>query len=212
MKVVSGLCLSLLVFLVFSGLAQERKEKRPERTVRTDEATARSDRNKEKSRPLNERGSPRGESHHSQETSRVKVLSPAPTIKQIPKRTQVEDQSAASQARNDDRSIFNSVQEGITTGNIGVFSRHMDAQVYVNLRGGESGYYSANQAYYLLEDYFKARKLVSFDFTTVGETETNPYATGRAAFNVKGSRENAQVYVSLSLSQDRWVITQIKIY
>ena len=88
----------------------------------------------------------------------------------------------------------------------------MGSQVYVNLRGGESGYYSANQAYYLLENYFKTRRLVNFNFTTIGESDSNPYATGSAGFNEKGSRERAQVYVSLSLAGNRWVITQINIY
>ena len=114
--------------------------------------------------------------------------------------------------RGDYRRVFTSVQEGISSGSVGPFSQHMAQQVYVNLRGGESGYYSANEAYYLLENYFKSRRPVKFNFSTVGESESNPYATGSVGFNLKGSRVYAQVYVSLSFVGNRWVISQINIY
>lgn len=118
----------------------------------------------------------------------------------------------AKPAREDYRSVFDRVQQGMKTGNVGTFSQHFGSQVLFNLRGGESGYYSSNQAYYLLENYLKSRKPVYFDFSTIGESETNPYATGSAGFNVKGSREVAQIYVSLSWVGERWVISQINIY
>lgn len=209
MKVGTGFCLCLLVCYFSSGLAQERKEKRPERSVRTHEANIRGDR---KPRNRTERVTARKITHQAREPVRVRILSPSSTSEQIPQRTQLKHQNTTIETRSDSRRIFDNVQKGVSAGNISLFSKHMVGEVYLNLRGGESGYYSANQAYYLLEDYFKTRRLVSFDFTTIGENVTNPYATGRASFNFKGSREFAQVYVSLSLSGERWVITQIKIY
>jgi hypothetical protein len=108
--------------------------------------------------------------------------------------------------------IFSSVQRGISAGSVETFSDHMAPQVYVNLRGGESGYYSASQAYYLLDNYFRTRKFGNFNFTTVGESDSNPYATGSARCTIRGGREFAQIYVSLSRTGERWVITQINIY
>lgn len=108
--------------------------------------------------------------------------------------------------------MFSSVQQGLLAGNVGSFSRYMASQVYMSLRGAESGYYSSNQAYYLLESYLKARRFSSVNFTTVGESESNPYATGSAAFTFRGGRDHAQVYVSLSSMRGRWVITHINIY
>lgn len=108
--------------------------------------------------------------------------------------------------------VFDHVRDGLASGNYAMFAPHMASQVMMNLRGGESGTYSANQAYYVLENYFRARRILHLEFTTVGESETNPYATGSAGVNIKGSRELVQVYVSLSRTGDRWVITQINIY
>jgi hypothetical protein len=108
--------------------------------------------------------------------------------------------------------LFSTVQQGLASGSAGTFSAHLGPQVYVNLRGGESGYYSANQAHYVLENYFKSRRLVNVKFSTIGESDANPYATGSATFVERGARSLAQVYVSLTRSGDRWIITQINIY
>lgn len=121
------------------------------------------------------------------------------------------DQGRGAEGK-DYRRIFSDIEHGIASGSIEAFSRFMGAQVRLNLRGGESGYYSSSQAYYILENYFKTRKLVNFEFATVGESDSNPYATGSAGFNYKGNREYVQVYVSLSYAANQWVITQINIY
>jgi hypothetical protein len=112
----------------------------------------------------------------------------------------------------DFRIVFEDVQQGVETGNVGSFSPHLGAQVQVALRGGEGGYYSANHAYYLLEDFFKSRRVVSFEFSHVGETEATPYASGSVVFTTKGMRETAQVYVALMKIGERWVIAEINIY
>jgi len=124
----------------------------------------------------------------------------------------VRAQLRESQTREECRRIFSTVQQGLSTGRISSFSGQMAPQVYMNLRGGESGYYSASQAHYVLEGYFKSRKLVNINFSTIGESDARPYATGSAVFIQRGIREIAQVYVLLGRSGDRWIITQINIY
>lgn len=110
------------------------------------------------------------------------------------------------------RAVFEDVREGLATENIGLFSQSFGSQVQLNLRGGESGIYSGNQAYYVLGNYLRTHKVGHVEFTTYGESSTNPYATGTISLNTKGSRELGQVYVSLSRAGARWVITQINIY
>ncbi len=121
-------------------------------------------------------------------------------------------QRAPQKSGQEYRKLFTLIQRSLASGNIAALAQYLAPQVQVNLRGAESGYYSANQAYYLLENYFRSRKVVAFEFSTVGESDSSPYATGGANFNFKGSREYAQVYVSLSREGQQWVITQINIY
>ena len=110
------------------------------------------------------------------------------------------------------RSVFNEIQQGIATGTISSFSHHFHTQVHVTLRGGESGLFSSNQAYYLLLNYFRIRKTAGFTFSTYGDSGNSPYATGGVVFTAHGTRESAQVYVALSDIGGRWVITHINIY
>lgn len=116
------------------------------------------------------------------------------------------------ESKEDYRKLFTIIQKSLSSGNVGAIAQQMAPQVRVNFRGAENGYYSASQAYYLLENYFRSRKVLGFEFSTIGESESNPYATGGASFNFKGSREYAQVYVSLSRTGRQWLITQINIY
>lgn len=108
--------------------------------------------------------------------------------------------------------IFDAVQRGIAEGSVAAFSRYVGPQIYMSLRGAESGYYSANQAFYILQNYLGSRRPQSFRFTTYGTSEIAPYATGPGRFDARGSVESVQVYIALTKIKDRWVISQINIY
>jgi hypothetical protein len=110
------------------------------------------------------------------------------------------------------REVFDDVQRGICQGNVAIFSPHLHRQVRVTLHGGETGLYSANQAYYLLQNFLRDRTPVSFAFTTYGESDSTPYGTGNATFTFRGVRQHAQIYVALAPEGGRWVITHINIY
>ena len=112
----------------------------------------------------------------------------------------------------DFRIVFEEIQHGFESGHVAAFSSHLGLQVQVALKGEESGYFSSNQTYYILENFLKLRKVLSFEFSSVGETEATPYATGNAVFSNKGTRESTQVYVALMKSGDKWVIAEINIY
>jgi hypothetical protein len=112
----------------------------------------------------------------------------------------------------DFRVVFEEIQHGFETGNVGAFSSRLGTQVQVNLKNEESGSYSASHAYYILEKYLKGRKVLSFEFSAVGENEGTPFATGSVIFSHKGTREPAQVYVSLMASGKTWVIAEITVY
>jgi hypothetical protein len=110
------------------------------------------------------------------------------------------------------REIFTAVESGIDDGIVEKFSGYFGKQVYVSITGEESGYYSTNQAYYILKNFMNARKPLGFTFTTYGMTDKIPFATGRAAFRYKGNREYIQVYVSLCQVENHWVIDKVNFY
>ncbi len=110
------------------------------------------------------------------------------------------------------KEIFEAIREGMLQSSMGRFSGYFASQVRITLPGGGGGYYSASQAYYVLESHFKERKTLYVEFTSFGDSEANPYASGRIGLSVRGAKEDAQFYTSLSKTEGRWLISEITIY
>lgn len=108
--------------------------------------------------------------------------------------------------------VFNDIQNGLREGEILNFSGHFARQVYISLRGAESGYFSSNQTFYILREYLRTHRPISVAFTSTGDRDGMRYATGSAAVMYRGRRENLQIYVALSFLDGRWVITQFNVY
>jgi hypothetical protein len=108
--------------------------------------------------------------------------------------------------------IFVSAREGILSGDVARFGNHLAPQVYMSLRDEESGYFSSNQAYSILDHFLSSRRFLDLQFTSRGGPPDGPYATGGAGYVLRGSRETAQVYIALSAAGDHWVISRISIY
>jgi hypothetical protein len=109
------------------------------------------------------------------------------------------------------QNIFGEIESGINTGNVSSISGFFSPQTYFSLSNGTSGYYSSNQAYYVLQDFFKIYQVTSCRLQNIQADETNPYATGIYSYDFKGKREKAQVYISLKKSGGSWKIAQITI-
>lgn len=107
--------------------------------------------------------------------------------------------------------VLNNIESAISQGNVSVLSSYLGSQTYLSLSNGIRGYYSSNQAYYVLEDFFKIYKVTSFRFDNLNTSEDIPYATGIYNYDYKGKRNSSQVYISLKRIGNSWKITQITI-
>ena len=105
--------------------------------------------------------------------------------------------------------VLTDVENGIAKGNVSAIFKHLNSQTYFSLSNGIRGYYSSNQAYYILEDFFKIYHVISFRFHSIQSEEGTPYATGIYFYEFKGKRETAQVYISLKNTGKSWKIIQI---
>ncbi len=109
------------------------------------------------------------------------------------------------------KTVFAKIEEGITFGEVEKFSGSLSSQTYLSLSNGVTGYYSANQAFYILQDFFNIYKPVSFRFISQNEDAEFPYASGYLRYESKGIRSNAQVYIALKQIGANWKITQVTI-
>lgn len=106
--------------------------------------------------------------------------------------------------------IFSEIEKGFSSGNVAYFSKYLASQNYLSLSNGISGYYSANQSFYVLQEFFKLHKPISFRYSAKSEGK-NPYATGFLTYELRGKRETAQVFIALEFSLNSWKISQITI-
>jgi len=107
--------------------------------------------------------------------------------------------------------IFNDIESGIISNDVKKFSQYFSSQPYISLANGVNGYYSSNQAYYIMEDFFNIFKVVSFKMGEIKTEGSVSYGKGDYYFEKKGRREVAHLYITLSKSGNKWYITQISI-
>jgi hypothetical protein len=129
----------------------------------------------------------------------------------LPQENKLLNRLDKSNHRNPSRVIFDQVEAGISEGDVAQISKYFGSQTYLSLSNGKSGYYSSNQAFYVLEDFFKIYRVASFRFNNINTDENTPYATGVYNFEFKGKKNTSQVYISLKKAGSGWKITQITI-
>lgn len=100
---------------------------------------------------------------------------------------------------------------GISKTKLSAISPHLSSHIYLSFLNGVSGYYSSNQAYYVLENFFKEYKVTSFNFDSFNFNTVTPFAKGTYYYEHKGNRSEAKVYLTMKLTGKSWKITQISI-
>ncbi len=116
----------------------------------------------------------------------------------------IQEEEAAS-------AVFKKIEKGILSGKVSAISNLFNSQIYLSLSNGVNGYYSSNQAYYVLQGYFKNYRVVSFSIESIHNEDGNEVGTGDYSFSFKGKEERAQVYISLKKLGEKWKITQLTI-
>jgi hypothetical protein len=123
-----------------------------------------------------------------------------------------EEVTSLSRQQRDVRALFGQIQHGLLNLSLLSSPSLFANQVSVSIRGGETGYYSANQVLSVLQEYFAGKKPFSFEFSRFEDEGSTPYATGRLTYIAKGNRESVQVYVSLVQQEGKWLLGQVNIY
>ena len=107
--------------------------------------------------------------------------------------------------------LLDDIEKGISDTKTSNISPYLSSQVYLSFLNGISGYYSSNQAYYVIEKFLKEYKVISFRFNKLKLNTTAPFAIGTYYYEHKGNRSEAKVFVTLKFTSKYWQITQISI-
>ena len=107
--------------------------------------------------------------------------------------------------------IFKEIESAIKESDVKKISTYFAQQTYFSFSNGINGYYSSNQAFYVLEDFFNLYKVTAFKFDYIKTDKKNGHATGNYNYDNKGQRSTAKVYISLKKIGANWIITQFTI-
>jgi hypothetical protein len=107
--------------------------------------------------------------------------------------------------------IFREIESGVKDGNVERISKYFGQQTYFSFSNGTNGYYSSNQAFYVVEDFFKLYRVTSFKLDHIKSDSNHSYATGKYNYDNKGQRSSAKVYISIKKIGSNWIITQFTI-
>ncbi len=119
-------------------------------------------------------------------------------------------QSLKSQNTKPDE-IFNDFRNGVINNNIAEFTRHFQGDVLIKLRNGVADYFSPNQAYFVLKDFFDSYQVISFGYKNISEDGNFPSASGELNYKHNGMNGSALAFISLEKKNNEWVIVQITI-
>jgi hypothetical protein len=107
--------------------------------------------------------------------------------------------------------IYREIESGVKDGNVERISKYFGQQTYFSFSNGTNGYYSSNQAFYVVEDFFKLYRVTSFKLDYIKSDNNHSYATGKYNYDNKGQRSSAKVYISIKKIGANWIITQFTI-
>ncbi|MBN1216316.1 MAG: DUF4783 domain-containing protein, partial [Candidatus Lokiarchaeota archaeon] len=109
------------------------------------------------------------------------------------------------------KNIFSQLEKGLNNGVVSEFSQYFYNDTYISLANGITGYYTANQSFYILQDFLSLYVPFKFSFSNISTDINSPFATGSFKYDYKGVRSTARVFISLKSFGDKWHITQITI-
>ena len=115
------------------------------------------------------------------------------------------------QSEREARELLLGAKDALSSGNIRFLKPRIGQKVYLNLFTGINGYYSSEQAYLILESFFSTNTPISFSYSSRNFSIRSPYGFGPFTYERRGRRGLAEMFVSLALVNERWVINQITV-
>lgn len=111
----------------------------------------------------------------------------------------------------DARQLLNHVQKSIAENNPDALQRYFASKVYLSLLTGKEGYFSAEQSYFIIRNFFLSYTPIGFSYSNSTAESDNPYGVGTLQYVARGQHGKAQLFVSLARVKNDWRISQITV-
>lgn len=114
-------------------------------------------------------------------------------------------------AESDIKSVIALIEKGFENNDVEHFSSYFDEKIVINLINGVNGYFSKNQAYHILQKFFKDYEVISCKIKK-DETGQNQFSTtGEVEFRYRGKYIESSIYINLQKENNFWKISQITV-
>jgi len=107
------------------------------------------------------------------------------------------------------KKTFVNIGNGFNYANIYEVTPYFGSEVYLSILIDEKGYYSPDQAKFILDNFFSNNSVNSFKWRNSNRSENYAFASGKYKFNKNGFIDSHDVSVSLKYVNDIWIIDQI---
>ncbi|MDH7515765.1 MAG: DUF4783 domain-containing protein [Bacteroidota bacterium] len=122
----------------------------------------------------------------------------------------IEDQERATDS-SAVRKVFSAAEAAIAGGELQGITGFLHAKVFLTLATGENGYYSAEQTLFILRNFFRQHAPLGFSFGNTKIGAESAYGVGFLRYVKRGQQGTAQVFLSLTRTEQGWRIDQITI-
>lgn len=106
---------------------------------------------------------------------------------------------------------FTKIETAFSENKIEIISEFIDNTTFISLSNGVVGYFSTDQTLNILKKFLDENKPVQFNLSNKKTETRKPFATGNFNYISDGIRKQSRVFVSMYLSNDKWIISQITI-
>ncbi len=106
---------------------------------------------------------------------------------------------------------FSKIESAFSSNNISSIAELVDNTTFISLSNGVVGYFSSDQTINILKKFLEENKPLQFNLTNKKTETRKPFATGNFIYVNNGIRKQSRVFVSMYLSGENWIISQITI-
>lgn len=102
-----------------------------------------------------------------------------------------------------------SVKEGIKDNSISKFSNIFGDNCYLSLNNGTIGYFTKNQIYYIMENYFEQNKIKECELDSPNFDGNIANVAGKISYIYNGVKYTTDIYLSFKNISEKWYISQL---
>jgi len=107
------------------------------------------------------------------------------------------------------KKVFIDIGEGFNYGNVYNIVAYFGNEVYINIASEDKGYYSSDQAKYILDNFLNNFPVYNFKWRNSSKSENYAFATGKFKYKKNGYVSSFDISVSLNYIDESWLIDQI---